>query len=83
MEKPSYQKRPGIFIDEKLTFKHHIDDTLCNVSKGVALIRKTKTFFFTVKIFTILKVLLRPLMDYGDIIYDQPYSRSQNSIKRP
>ena len=33
VEKASYQKDLGLFPDEKLTFKHHIDKTLCKVGK--------------------------------------------------
>ena len=36
VEKTSYQKHLGIFLDEKFTFKHFID--LCKVNKGIAII---------------------------------------------
>ena len=31
VEKASYQKHLEIFIDGKLTFKYHVDNTLCKV----------------------------------------------------
>ena len=39
VEKASYQKHLGLFFDEKLTFKHYIDNTLC---KGIAVIKNLR-----------------------------------------
>ena len=39
VEKASYQKHLGLFLDGKLTFKHHIDNTLCKVNKCIAVIK--------------------------------------------
>ena len=39
MEKASYQQHLGLFLDEKLTFKYHIANTLCKVHKGIAVIK--------------------------------------------
>ena len=37
VEKASYQKHFDLFLDEKLTFKHHIGNTLCKVKKCIAI----------------------------------------------
>ena len=63
VEKASYQKHLALFPDEKSTFKHHFDNKIRR-----ALPRKS--------LLTIYKVFLSPLIDYGDIIYDQPYNSS-------
>ena len=76
VEKASYQKHLGLFLDEKLTFKHHIDNTLCKVSKGIAVIKRLRHVLPGKSLLTIYKVFLRPLIDYGDIIYDQPHNSS-------
>ena len=39
VEKASLQEHLGLFLDEKLTFKHHIHNTLCKVDKGRAIIK--------------------------------------------
>ena len=39
MDKVSYQKYLGLFLDEKLAFKHHNDNTLWQVNKGMAVIK--------------------------------------------
>ena len=73
MEKASYQKHLGLFLNEKLTFKHHIDNALC---KGIAVIKKLRHTLPRKSLLTIYKVFLRPLIDYVDIIYDQPHNSS-------
>ena len=76
VEKASYQKHLGLFLDEKLTFKHHIDDTNCKVNKGIAVIKKLRHVLPRKSLLTIYKVFLRPLIDYRDIIYDRPHNSS-------
>ena len=51
VEKASYQKHLDLFLDEIPTFKHHIDNTLCKVNKGTAVIKKVNACL-TAKIFT-------------------------------
>ena len=36
------KKNLGLFLDEKLTFKHHTDNTLSKVNKGTAVIKKLR-----------------------------------------
>ena len=63
MEKVSYQKHLGLFLDEKLNFKHHIDNTLFKVNKRVAVINKLRHALPRESLLTIYKVFLRPLID--------------------
>ena len=76
VEKASYQKHLGLFLDEKLTFKYCIDNTLCEVNKGIAVIKKLRHTLPRKSLLAIYKEFLRPLIDYGDIIYDQPHNSS-------
>ena len=39
VKKAPYQKHLGIYLDEKLTFKHHIDDATRKVNKGITVIK--------------------------------------------
>ena len=63
VEKASYQKHLGLFLDQKLTFKHHIDNTLCKVNKGIAVIKILRHVLPRKSLLTIYKVFLRPLID--------------------
>ena len=76
VERASYQKHLGIILDEKLNFKQHIDDAILKFNKGVSVIKKLRHGLPRKSIITIYKAFLRPLIDYGDIIYDQPQNES-------
>ena len=60
----------------KLNFKHHIDSAISQVNKGISIIKKLKYSLPRKSLITIYKAFLRPLIDYGDIIYDQPQNDS-------
>ena len=77
VERASHQKHLGIYLDEKLNFKMHIDTVSCKVNKGISIIKKLKhTLPRKPPLLTIYKAFLRSHIDYGDIIYDQPSNES-------
>ena len=76
VERASYHKHLGIILDEKLDFKKHIDVAISKVSKGIFVIKKLRFSLPRKSLLTIYKAFLRPLIDYGDIIYDQPHNES-------
>ena len=76
VERASHQKRFGIYVDKKLNFKMYIETVLCKVNKGIPIIKKLRYTLPRKPLPTIYKALLRPYIDYGDIIYDQPYNKS-------
>ena len=75
-ERASYQKHLGIILDEKLNFKQHIDNAILKINKGISVIKKLRYSLPRKSLVTIYKAFLRPLIDYGDIIYDQPQNES-------
>ena len=42
VERASHQKHLGIYFDEKLNFKMHIETVLCKVNKGISIIKKQR-----------------------------------------
>jgi len=73
VERASQQKHLGIILDEKLNFKQHVDNAILKINKGISVIKKLCHTLPRKSLLTILyKAFLRPLIDYGDIIYDQP-----------
>ena len=76
VERVSHQKHQGIILNEKLNFKEHIHSTIFKVNGGIAVIKKLRYRLPQKSLITIYKFLLRPLLDYGDIIYDQPLNES-------
>ena len=76
VERASYQKHLGIILDEKLNFKRHIDNAILKFDKGISVIKKLRHGLPRKSLITIYKAFLRPLIDYGDIIYDQLQNES-------
>ena len=76
VEKLSHQKHLGILLDEELNFKQHIHSAISKVNKGISVIKKLRHNLPRKSLVTICKASLRPLIDYGDIIYDQPQNES-------
>ena len=72
VERVPYQKHLGILLDEKLNFKQHIVNTILKMNKGTFVIKKLRHSLPRKSSLAIYKSFLRPLIDYGDIIYDQP-----------
>ena len=46
------------------------------MNRGIAVLRKLRYSQPRKSLITIYKALLRPLIDYGDIIYDLPHNES-------
>ena len=72
VERSGHQKHFGLILNEKLNFKKHVDGAISKVNKSISVIKKLKHTLPRKSLITIYKVFLRPLIDYGDIIYDQP-----------
>ena len=72
----SNQKHLGLTIDGKLSFSEHINDKINQANKGVGLLRKLQTILPSNSLLTIFKSFISPLLDYADVIYDQPSNAS-------
>ena len=59
-------------LDEKLNFNTHITEKIAKTNKGIGIIRKLAHLLPRDSFITIYKLFVRPHIDYGDIIYDQP-----------
>ena len=76
VERSSHQKHLGLILDEKLNFKEHINSAISKVNKGISVLKKLRHTLPRKSLITIYKSFLRPLVDYGDIIYDQSNNES-------
>ena len=59
------QKHLSLFLDSKVSFFDHMNEKIKKVTKGVNVRRKMNLLLSH-------SSLLRPHLDYGDVIYDQP-----------
>ena len=72
----SCQKHLGIYLDEKLNFSNHIKEKISKANKGIGILRKLYNVLPRNSLITIYKSLIRPHLDYGAIIFDQPENQS-------
>ena len=72
----SNQKHLALTLDSTLSFNEHINDKSHQANKGVGLLRKLQTILPRNSLLTIYKSFIRPLLDYADVIYDQPSNAS-------
>ena len=75
----SSQKHLGIHLDEELTCKHHINEKINKANKGIGIICKLNNILPRSTLLTIYRSFIRPHLDYGDVIYDQPENESFSS----
>ena len=66
------QKHLGIVLDSKLNFSSHVDDKIKKCDKLIGLIRRLSVNLPRKALLTIYKSIIRPHLDYGDILYDKP-----------
>ena len=66
------QKHLGLVLDSSLKFNEHIKLATGKAMKGIGLIRKLHQYLPRSSLLTIYKAFIRPHLDYGDVIYDQP-----------
>ena len=70
------QKHLGLILDTQLSFKEHLKNILNKANKTIGLLRKLQSVLPRAPLVTIYKSYVRPLLDYGDVIYDQTYNSS-------
>ena len=68
----SFPKHLEIYLDEKLNFNHHIKEKMTKAMKGIGAIKRLSKMLPQHSLLTIYKSFVRPHLDYGDILYDQP-----------
>ena len=50
----------------------HIEKVLSKTSKGITVIKKLRNFLPRNSLVTIYKAIIKPHLDHGNIMYDQP-----------
>ena len=68
----NFQKHLSLFLYSKLNFSGLINEKIKKTTKGTNVIRKMNLSLPRSSLLTIYKSFVRPPLDYGDVIYDQP-----------
>ena len=66
------QKHLGLFLVSKLNFFDQINEKIKKATKGVNVIRKMNLLLLSSSLLTIYTSFVRPHLDCGNVIYDQP-----------
>ena len=72
IQRKSVQKQLGLFLDEKLSFLEHINEKIKKETVGVNRMRKLNLLSPPSSLLKVCKCFIRPHLDYGDVVYDQP-----------
>ena len=76
----SSQKHLRLTLDNGLTLDEHLTNMSDKICKTIGLLRKLQNILPRAALLTIYKCFIRPMirphLDYGDIIYDQAYNSS-------
>ena len=72
----SSQKHLGMHLDKTLNFEEHLSKVEAKVNKIIGNIRKLQNVLSQSALLTIYKSLVRPHLDYEDIIYDKAFNES-------
>ena len=65
-------KHLGMILDSKLNFKCHLSEKISKANKGIGIIKRLYNFLPRATLVNIYKTFVRPHLDYGDVIYDNP-----------
>ena len=72
VQRSTVQKPLGVYLDERLNFNTHITEKIGKASKRIGVIKKLFKSIPRNALLTIYKSIVKPHLDYGDIVYDQP-----------
>ena len=76
VQRCSSQKHLGLILDNKLDFNKHLDEKINKCNKIIGMMKKLSTSVSRQSLLAIYKSFVRPILDYGDIIYDKPHKGS-------
>ena len=65
-----------IYVCVCLSFSQGIADNTNKAMNGIVLLCKLQSILPRSSFLTIYKSFVRPQLDYGDVIYDQPFDQS-------
>ena len=66
----------GQYLDAELNFSDHINEKIEKAVRGISVIKKLNVTLLRSSLLQIYRFFIRPHLDYGDVIYDQPiYNR--------
>ena len=75
--KVNYQKHLGLILDSRLSFEKHLNEKIIKVKKIIGILKHLSKFLLLKTLDQMYKALVRPHLDYCDIIYHIPSHLNQ------
>ena len=72
LEETTVEKDLGIWVDNELGFKEHINKVVNKANSTLAIIRRSYTYLDRQSLALLYKALVRPLLEYGNLVWS-PY----------
>ena len=69
-------KHLGLLLEKRLTFDRPVEEMILRANKGIGLITRLRRYLPRNSLLTIYKALIRPHLDYRDVVYDYPGNAS-------
>ena len=79
IENVTQHKHLGLILDQKLSWTDHVDLVISNCMKRLNIMKKLKYVLDRKSLETIYKSFIRPMIEYGNVIY---FSTSQKNLDR-
>ena len=82
LDSTEVEKDLGVHVDNKLNFDHHIAESVKKANKILGMLSRfiiNKDKSIMVPLF---KSLVRPILEYGNVIWNPPLKRNINSVEK-
>ena len=76
VKQTAFQKHLGLILDSQLSFEEHLKTIFSKANKTIGQIQKLRNSLTRPSLMTLYKSFIRPHLDCGDIIFDQPFNDS-------
>ena len=77
-----YEKDLGVTFDERLEFNKHIENVIGKANQMLGLIKRTFSYLNKNTFLKLYKSLVRPHLEYGNIIWNPIYKKQSASIEK-
>ena len=74
VQQVQFQKHLSVYLDVKLDFRKHLQNTFKKINKTISLLRKLQNNLLRAPLVTIYKSFVRPHVDHRDISYNQTFN---------
>ena len=72
----------GVFIDEKITWRTHVDHVSKQISKGIGILRRAKNIISKDGLKALYQALVLPHFDYCSLVWDNCSGELKDKLQK-